>query len=248
VPHFGTQDVKAAAASAPSLATLRPAPWKLAGAELLQLTFEIEETPADALIAPALHPSIPPYAAFSVTRFPESPVGPFSLAQVRVIARAGIRPRGYLLGCFVSTPKAAAALRKGWGFPALVADVSLTSRHDRIVGRVDRDGDTLLHIELEDPELIDGGAVVLTDNLHLVRGPGDELLIVQIDPEHVFHRAERGRPELLVFDPAVWNAEGLHPTDPIAAVACLTDTDLPSLRFAMDPVRPATEGTRRLDR
>lgn len=248
MPHFGTQDVKAAAESAPELATLRPEAWNLPGAEILQLTYEIEEAPADALIAPALHPSIPPYASFSVAQFPKSPVGPFALAQVRVVARAGIRPRGYSLGCFASTPEAVVALRTGWGFPAQVANVSLTSRHDRIVGRVDRGGDTLLHIELEDPELIDGAALVLADDLHLVRGPGEELLIVQVDPEYLFQRAERGRPELLVFDPGAWNAEGLHPTDPIAAVACLADTDLPSLRFAMDPLRPAVEGTRRLDR
>jgi hypothetical protein len=248
VPHFGTQDVKAAAGTAPALDALRPEPWTLPGAEILQLTFEIEEEPADALIAPALHPSIPPYASFSVTRVPESPVGPFALAQVRVIARAGIRPRGYALGAFASTDAATAALRSGWGFPVQVADVTLSVRHDRIVGRVDRGGDTLLHIELEDPEQIDGGALALADNLHLVRGPDEDLLILQVDPEYTFHRAERGRPELLCFDPAAWNAVGLHPTDPIAAVACRVDTDLPAPRFAMDPLRPAIEGTRRLDR
>jgi hypothetical protein len=246
VPHFGTQDVKAAAAAAPKLQTLRPEPWTLPGAELVQLTYEIEEAPADALIAPALHPSIPPYAAFSVLRFPESPVGPFALAEVRVIARAGIRPRGYLVGCFASTTAAAEALRGGWGFNARVADVSLVSRHDRVVGRVERDGDVLLHIELEDPEPIDGGALVLADNLHLVRDPDDRPLIVQVDSEYVFQQAERGHPELLAFDPPAWGAEGLHPTDPIAAIACRVDTDLPAMRFALDPEKPAIEGTRRL--
>ena len=222
---------------------------------MLQVTFEIEEEPADALIAPALHPSIPPYAAFTVFRVQDSPVGPFALAQVRVVARAGIRPRGYQVASVASTETAAEALSRQWGFAASVAEVLLQPRHDRWVGQVARDGEVLLHIELEDPEPIAPGDVPLFTNLHLVRAPSAEdgfgdgdPLIVQVDSGYEISRAERGRPELLEFDPEALGATGLFPTDPMVAVAFEGDADFAPFRFALDPGEPAIRGTRRLDR
>ncbi len=252
MPHFGTQDIKAAAAERPRLANLQPAGWRMPGASMLQLTFEIEEEPGDSLIAPALHPSIPPYAAFNILRAPESPVGAFALAELRVVARAGIRPRGYLVSSFASTEAAAAALAEQWGFCADVADVSLQSRHDRWVGRVEQGGEAILHIELEDPEPVAPGDVPLIANLHLVRAPSeageDEVLILQVDVGYEIARADRGRPELLEFDPTRLRAADLVPTDPRVAVAFEADADFSPFRFAMDPVLPAVRGTRRLDR
>ena len=49
-------------------------------------------------VRPAIDPSIPPFASFFAGRVPESPVGPFSLVQVRLVVRAGIRPRALWLG------------------------------------------------------------------------------------------------------------------------------------------------------
>ena len=252
MPHFGTQDVKAAAEARPRLESLSPAGWALPGTAMLQITFEIEEEPADALIPPALHPSIPPYAAFNVSRAADSPVGPFALAQLRVVARAGIRPRGYLVASFASTEAAASALAGQWGFGADTAEVSIQQRHDRWVGRVTRDGATLLHIELEDPEPVAPGDVPLFANLHLVRAPSaegaEEGLIAQIDAGYEIARAVRGRPALLAFDAAACGAAALVPTDPIVAVAFEADADFSPLRFVMDPTLPAVRGTRRLDR
>ena len=252
MPHFGTQDVKAAAAKRPRLASLQPKGWAMPGASMLQLTFEIEEEPADALIAPALHPSIPPYAAFNIVRVADSPVGAFALAELRVVARAGIRPRGYLVSSFASTEAAVAELATQWGFGAELAEVSLQPRHDRWVGKVEREGEVLMHIELEDPEPIAPGDVPLVANLHLVRAPSDagedEAVIAQVDVGYEIKRAERGRPELIEFDIAALGVEGLFPTDPMVAVALDADADFSPLRFVMDPNQPAVQGTRRLDR
>jgi len=245
MPVSGRLDVGGALDGAVELETLDPEPWELPGARIVQASLEIVEAAAEAAIPPALHPSIPPYATFTVVEFPESPVGPFHLAQVRIVARAGIRPRGFLVGAVVDSEPAATALAAGWGFGTSVGEVGLTVRHDRWIGRVARHGQTVLEVVCRDPQVINGADVDLLDSLHLVRYEGDGL-IVQVDPEYTYREAHRGGAELGVFVPDAWGG-AVRPTSPNVAVAVVADTDLPKPRFVMDPNRPAVEGTRRLE-
>jgi len=250
MPLFGKQDVQAAAARAPLMSGLGTEAWELKGAEILQLSFEVVEGPAEWLIPPALHPSIPPYATLSVARFPASPVGPFALAQVRVVVRAGIRPRGYLLGAYTDSEKAATELRARWGFTVDLGTIAIDPRHDRVISRVQRNGQTILEMELENPEQISGSDVTYLDNLHLarVKENGKETpVIVQVDPEYVFQNAQRGKPRLISLQADAWGGDGrLRCTNPMTATYCRCDTDLPKLRFALDPSVPAVQGSRRV--
>jgi hypothetical protein len=250
MPVYGKQDVQTVATRAPLMNGFDTDAWSLKNAEILHLAFEVVEGPAEWLVPPALHPSIPPYAALSVARFPDSPVGPFMLAQVRLVVRAGIRPRGYLLGAYSDSEKAAQELRARWGFSVGVAALTLRSRHDRVIGEVVRGEQTILDMELENPEHVSGSDVTYLDSLHLARATenGKETsLLVQIDPEYVFHNAQRGKPHLVSLQSDAWGADGkLQCTNPMHATFCRCDTDLPKLRFAMDPLVPATQGSRRL--
>ncbi|MPY96139.1 MAG: hypothetical protein GEV08_24670 [Acidimicrobiia bacterium] len=250
MPIFGRADVDALLPTAPVIAGLRPAPWELPEAELLQATFEVVEDPALTLTPPALHPSIPPYAAFNVTRFPDTPVGPFTLAQVRLVCRAGIRPRGYLLGAVCDSPDAVAALRSAWGYRVGLGEVVLSQRHDRVRGTVAVGGRTIMDLTMEDGEPIGSSDLQLVANLHLVRESEEDRagVLIQVDPEYAIHSAERGRPELAVYDGEAWGTGGgLDPHFPIVAFTCTADTDLPAMRFTLDPRRPAFEGTRRIE-
>ncbi len=250
MPVFGKQDVQAAAARAPLLSGLDTDPWELKGAEILQLSFEVVEEPAEWLVAPALHPSIPPYATLSVARFPDSPVGPYALAQVRLVVRAGIRPRGYVVGAYTNSERAADELRVRWGFTLELGTIGLQARHDRVIGTVERDGRTILNMEAENPEHVSGSDVTYIDSLHLVRvrEDGEEKpLIIQVDPEYVFHAAQRGIPHLKTLDASAWGADNrLQCTNPMTATFTRCDTDLPRLRFALDPSLPAMQGSRKL--
>ena len=248
MPVFGKQDVEAAAARAPLLTGFDTDAWELKGAQILQLSYEIAEEPAEWLIPPALHPSIPPYVTLSVIQYPDSPVGPFALAQVRIIVRAGIRPRGYLLGAYVNSDTAAQELRARWGFSVETAVVSLQPRHDRVIGTVERNSEVILEVELENPEHVSGADITYLASLHLARVQGqDTPIIVQVDPEYVFHNAQRGRPRITMFKTSAWGGDGrLRYTTPIIATMTQCDTDLPHLRFALDPSQPAATGGRRL--
>ena len=249
MPVFGRLDVDSALPLAPVLESFRPEPWELPEAVLLQLTFEVDEEPALGLTPPALHPSIPPYAALNVTRFPDTPVGPFTLAQVRLVCRAGIRPRGYLLGAVCDSAPAAEALAAGWGFRVRVGEVGLSLRHDRVRAEVALSGRTVLDARLVDAEPIGSGDLEPLDSLHLVRSPDDgAAALVQVDPEHAIHAAERGRPVVRSFDADAWGCGGaLSLRFPIVAWTARADTDLSAIRFVIDPRRPAFEGTRRVD-
>jgi hypothetical protein len=248
MPLYGTLDLAPVAAGLPALRDLDTEAWQLPKAEILQLLFEV---PSDtqALLPRALHPAVPAYGVIAVTRYAQSPVGPFTLAALRLGSRAGAHPRGYVLGAVASTAPAATALAERWGLPATSGRVELKRRHDRIMASVERDGRPILECALVDPEAISGADVQYINWVTLARAPLDgtvQPLLIQVDPRHTFHKAERGRPDVSRLDAPAWNAGTLRPVNPIVATICVCDTDLPRIRFVMDPETPVLKGTRRI--
>jgi hypothetical protein len=248
MPLFGTLDLDAVIGSAPTIDGLDPDPWSLAGAETLQVSYEVAEGPALAITPAALHPSIPPYATFSVCRFPESPVGAFNLAMVRLVVRAGIRPRGLLIKAFTDSEAAADGLRRGWGYDVSVADVTYSRRHNHLTGTVTIDGSVALEAVLDDPEPVAGSDLELFDNLHLVNQADGDPVIVQVDPGYEYRNADRGRARLEHYDADRLATTGIEPVYAVVAVACTADMELSAPRFVIDPTRPAIQGTKRLER
>jgi len=248
MPVFGELALETVAQRLPVLASLDAEGWTLPRAEILQLGFEVGGA-TRTLLPRAMHPAIPSYATWLVTRYPESPVGPFTLAQVRLMGRAGAHPRGYVLAAVATTPAAVRALREGWGLPTLLGGITLRRYHDQVVATVTREGLPVLEAALVGPEPISGADVQYIHSVALARvedSGRSAPALVQIDPHYTFHKAERGRPKLSGFDGAAWNAEGLEPLHPIAASFTTCDTDLPQIRFVMDPEIPVVRGTRKI--
>jgi Acetoacetate decarboxylase (ADC) len=248
MPLFGTLELPAVAAHLTALRDLDTDPWSLPKAEILQMAFEVPRA-TQALLPKAVHPAIPSYVTILVTRYPESPVGPFLLAQLRLMARAGAHPRGFVLRAYASTREAAAALRERWGLPVEVATVTLKRRHDRVMAQVMRDGAPVLDAALVDPQPISGGDVQYIHSVTLASAPLDGKTapwLVQVDPRYTFHKAERGRPEVSRLDGEAWSAPGLTLQNPISSTVCTCDTDLPRIRFVMDPEVPVIRGTRKI--
>ncbi len=246
MPYFGTFDVAVGLAGGPVMENLSPETWALPGAEILQVSYEVDEAAALAVTPPSLHPSIPPYATFTVARYPSSPHGAFNLAMVRLIARAGIRPRGYLIGAWCDNPDASAALAAGWGFRITPAEIKLVRRYEAIRGTVEVNGITGLDIGLLDPEPVVGADLELFDNLHLTNVAGQDPVIVQVDPTYIYASADRGGAELAVYKPDVLGITGIEPVYKVVAVSCKADVELAAPRFVIDPGKPAAQGTRRL--
>jgi hypothetical protein len=118
-----------------------------------------------------------------------------------------------------------------------------------VTATVAREGATLLDCALVDPEPISGGDVQYIHAVTLARAPLDGAIaprLIQADPRYTFHKAERGRPEVSSLDASAWNAGSLRLLNPISATMCTVDTDLPRIRFVMDPEMPVVRGTRRI--
>jgi len=249
MPRSGRMDVaKFAAGIVREIDGYKTEGWTLRGAQTLNICYEIDNTTIEELIPVATRPSIPAYGIFNTVHYPETPVGPFTIAEVRIGCRAGVRPRGFTLRSYVSSEAAAKALASRWGYPTVAADVYLRTYHDRIVSHVKVDGRTVLDMEMIDRDFIAGNDIQYVSNMHLARNKEDgKLVMVQVDPEWVFTKAERGRPHIIALDSAAWGAgEKLKADYPISASYTITDVALSPIRYILDPNQDAFKGTTQL--
>lgn len=249
MPLYGTLDITRNAKALPTLGNLDTEAWTLPKAEMLQLLIEVPRSTTDGLLPKAMHPALPSYVILAVTRYSESPVGPFNLAVLRLGSRAGAHPRGFLLGAVASTEAAAKELRNRWGLPVEAGDVKFLRRHDRVMATVDKGGKTILDCALLDPQPVAGSDVQYINWVTAANAPLDgqtQPMLIQVDPKYTFYKADRGKPQVNLFDAAAWNAGAIELADPIVGTCCTVDTDLPRIRFVMDPLKPVFQGTRRI--
>ncbi len=249
MPLVGTRDLSSLGKNATAVALNGSPPWELPRCQILQLMYEIDDSAMTSLIPPALHPTIPPTLVFVITRVPESPVGPFVMAEVRVGARSGARPRGLVLRAYCDSAEAAAALGERWGYPLVVAELALKKYYDHIRGTVTVGGRSVLDMALVNPEPISGNDLqyLATLNLGRVSRDGAEAVrLIQVDPEYVFHSSDRGKPQLSVFEPAAWELEGARPVHPVSASYAVADIAMPALRYLVDPARSPLEAVERV--
>ena len=106
MPLYGTLDLTTVANRLPTLANLDTEAWTLPKAEIMQLLIEVPRSTTDGLLPKAMHPALPSYVILAVTKYAESPAGPFNLAVLRLGSRAGAHPRGFMLGAVTSTEAA----------------------------------------------------------------------------------------------------------------------------------------------
>ncbi len=238
----GTADVAAQASRAAAMAGFEAAPVTFAGVEVLQAAFEMRWSARQVTLPPGLHPTNPPIVVFLAWRVPESPWGPFSMAQVRVGCRSGVRPRGLVAGCVNDNPLAAAALASGWGLAGRPGTVELRRGYDAVELEVVVEGRPALVLVARHPDPLSPADVQYTVTMTLADTPKG-LRLVQVEPEYTLTRVERLRARLSGFDPAGWADEALAPSTAVSATIGVGDVTLPRLRFVSRPDVLAFEGT-----
>ena len=175
-------------------------------------------------------------------------MGPFSIAQVRLVVRAGVRPRALCLGAVCDSADAVTALRAHWGFPVQLGEIEVANRHDQVSFSAALDRRPVLELTVHTADVINGSDLMTFDNLHLVRLPGaDSPQLVQVDPEYTIHQADRGRPAVTLPDPEALGMRGaLRLVSPIIGFTFRADSDLVPVRFTIDSVQPAIASTKRV--
>ena len=240
MPLLGTRDLSDLALAAPVVSFAESDRWELPGAQILQLMYEIDDDAMTSLIPRALHPTIPPTLVFTVTKVPESPVGAFVLAEVRVGCRSGARPRGFLARGYCDSSAAIEALGERWGYPLRRADCVIEKRYDRIHAAVSTAAGVVLDLTLLNPEPVSGNDLQYLSNLNVakvVRDGVEVLRLVQVDPDYVFRSADRGKPQLDAFDAAAWLLAGARVNYPVSASYAVADVNMPSLRYLVNPAK-----------
>jgi len=248
MPRIGTLDVAPLVDDLPHLSSLETPEWEMPDGEFLQINWEVEDEAALTLTPPSLHPSIPAFASFFASRVVDSPVGAFSLVQIRLVVRAGIRPRALCLGAVCDSAAAVEALRKHWGYPVDLGEVDVARRHDQVRYTASLDGRVVADLAVHTADVINGSDLMTFDNLHLVRiGDEQSAKLVQVDPEYTIHQADRGRPTVSLPDPQALGMRGaLRLAAPIIGFTFRADTDLVPVRFTIDSERPAASSTSRV--
>ena len=124
MPEFGRLEVRALATPAAGDGAA-PARWSLAGVTAHTVTFEVDRDAAlDLMATPVARPA-PRYARIQVTAVPDSPVGPYTEAQLLISSRFLMTPRQYVAASIVDSQAAADAIAAAWGYTPAVGDVSL---------------------------------------------------------------------------------------------------------------------------
>jgi hypothetical protein len=238
----GTADPKVLASRAPKLESLATEPLELRDVDIVQVVSEIASEGMEAMLPPALHPTLPPIVSWLVFRCISSPWGAFTLAQTRIGCRSGVRPRGFLVSGVIDNREAARALESRWGYALLDGEVGLHRNYHEIRVDATLNGSTILELGLRELDPLSPADVQYVANMNAALTPKG-LRLVQVDPDYVIHRAERGVPLIERFDPGPWGDETIEPVYPVSAAFAVADVTLPRLRYLCRPDVIAFEGT-----
>jgi acetoacetate decarboxylase len=242
MPDQGRLTQERLPAVAPAIAPLYPKPpWPLPGARLLKILYETDKEPVLQWLPPKFTRSSPAYAVLTVMQFPDTPVGPFSLAVQHIGCRAGFFIRALTVQAITDNPVAMAALREVWGYPCKLGEVSLEGSGGEAKAAVRFEGELIVEASVAGGAPIDGGSVRIDPELNIRTAPSleagkqhDLVQILQIDPEVEVKEAIRGSGSLQFpseNEAAPWHL--LPMRNIVAAVSCTVDTELPLARFVM---------------
>jgi hypothetical protein len=238
----GTADPERLAGRAPKLESLETEPLALPDVDIVQVVSEIASDGMEAMLPPALHPTLPPIVSWLLYRCIASPWGAFTLAQTRIGCRSGARPRGFLVSGVIDNPEAARVLRSRWGYTLAEGEVGLHRNYHEIRVDVRLGGRPILDLGMRELDPLAPEDVQYVASMNAAFTPRG-MRLVQVDPDYEVHRAERGVPLIEHFDAEAWGDATIRPVYPVSAVFAVADVTLPRLRYVCRPDVLAFEGT-----
>jgi hypothetical protein len=244
VPEFGLK-TKEQIGEAPSveLSAFPSLPWRLAGAEVVQVTYEVDLEATRELLPEQLSRPVPPYGRIVVAHYPESPVGPYSEALLILAARFNMLPRNYVVAAVVTTEAARDAYAGIWSLPVALGDISL--RRERAAGGGEditaeiAAGTPLATVHLPNAYAVEPG-MIRYDPLLSVRVPGDdEAEVIQFSGAPAVHEARLAKGATVTCRTDAWADPWfrLRSLNMISATFAVADMELiePAVQEARGP-------------
>ena len=239
--RYGTLDVAAKASEAPTLAGLKAEPWTLKGVRILDCRTEIDARAGDDLIPPSLRPAMPSFGSIAVSHVPDSPVGPFNLAELRVGVRVGAIGSLFLIGTVCDSEAARVALAERWGIRAVLGEVKFQELYHKAHAVVTVAGRTVLDLSLTHRQVLPGTRLNVPSLVNLARLDGAPIL-THTPVTLTYAQADGGRQTLRTFDGSAFGAgDNFRPVFPMGASIGVADLTLGAIDLTIDPVRPAEE-------
>jgi len=244
MPEFGLK-TREQIGEAPSadLGTFPALPWQLAGAEVVQVTFEVDLDVTLEQLPEQLSRPVPPYGRIVVARYPESPVGPYSEALLLLAARFNMLPKNYVVAAVVTSEAARHAYAGLWSLPVSVGEVTL--RRERAAGGGEditaeiAAGTPLATLHLPNAYAVEPG-MIRYDPLLSVRVPGgDEAEVFQFSGAPTVHEARLAKGATVTCRTDAWTNPWfrLRSLNMISATFAVTDLELiePAVQQARAP-------------
>ncbi|MBI2755446.1 MAG: acetoacetate decarboxylase family protein, partial [Chloroflexi bacterium] len=126
MPQFGLKTKEQIGPAAPvNLEAFPPLPWKLSGARVAQVTFEVDLDATLELLPEQISRPVPPYARIIVASYSDTPLGPYAEALLLLGSRFRMEPKNYVIAAVVTSEAARAAYEGLYGTPTSLGTVSL---------------------------------------------------------------------------------------------------------------------------
>jgi acetoacetate decarboxylase len=234
MPQFGLKTKEQIGVAAPVNLEAHPSlPWKLAGAQVVQVTYEVDLDSALELLPEQIARPVPPYARIIVASYPDTPLGPYSEALLLLGARFRMEPKNYVIAAVVTTEAARAAYEGLYGTPTSVGAVSLTSERNAATGAEDITADIaaaspLASIHLPAAYAVEP-AMIRYDPYIAVRVPGgDEAEVIQFSGAPTIHEARLAKGATVTCRTDAWSDPWfrLRSLNMISATFAVADLEL----------------------
>ena len=225
----GTADIEQLAEHSPEISAFRSDALTLQDVTVLQLAAELPNSAREALLPPALHPTVPAAMSLQVLHAADSRWGELNLAVLRISCRSGVRARGFTVAA-IAGANACDGLAAELGYPMSAGQVALRHGYDGADFSVRTQLGEIAAFAAVDPEPMGADDVQFTGTLNLAHTPLG-LRMLQLESNCEPTQVERLTPGRLSFSGAGWNAPLV---DPKLVISCSV-VSAPEWTFA--PVR-----------
>jgi len=238
----GTADIAELARTAPVMTEYYADGILFDHVTCFQMTLEMRNGARQAVLPPALHPTIPAALSLQAWKVRGSPWGNFDMVVNRISCRSGVRARGFTRQVICSSAEVANAMASTFGYPTTVGEIKFSNSYSGVDLKVILNERLSLAVIATDPDPMGPNDVQYTSTLNLAHTPNG-LRMVQLEEDRQASKVDRLKARLNSFQPDCWGSELFDPYLVASASVCEEQITMKPIRFVCLPDQLAFTGT-----